>query len=124
MKGGKMTYTGTNDQTGYLRGEPIPAYFMEIQKLSREDRLDEAINSLLALIDATEEDDLFTVSGVESAYYVALAQIYRKRKEYLKEIKILARYDKRRHVYGDSRQEILKERLEEAKKLLSEIVHA
>jgi hypothetical protein len=78
---------------------------------------------LLSLVDATEEDDLFTGSGVESAYYEALAQIYRKRKEYLKEIKILARYDKRRHRYGDSRQAILKERLEEAKKLL-EVVHA
>jgi hypothetical protein len=112
MKGGKMSYTGINDQAGYLRSEPVSAYFVEVQKLRREERLDEAITSLLALIDATEEDELFTGSGVESAYYEALAQIYRERKEYLKEIKILARYDKRRHVDGDSRQEILRERLE------------
>ena len=113
-----MTYPETHHQAGYVRGEPISAYFAEIQKLGREDRLDEAITSLLTLIDATEEDDLFTGSGVESAYYEELAKIYRKRKEYLKEIKILARYSRRRHTYGDTRQQILKERLEEAKNLL------
>ena len=114
-----MTYPETNHQAGYVRGEPISAYFAEIQKLGREDRLDEAIASLLALVDATEEDDLFTGSGVESAYYEELAKIYRKRKEYLKEIKILALYTRHRHAYGDTRQKILKERLEEAKKLLN-----
>jgi hypothetical protein len=113
-----MTYIGTNNQASYVRGENVSAYFTEVQKLRREDRLEEAITSLLALVDATEEDDLFTGSGVVSAYYEELAKIYRKRKEYVKEIKILARYDRRRHAYGDSRQEILKERLEKAKKLL------
>ena len=115
-----MTYPETNHQAGYFRGGPVPAYFAEIQKLGREDRLDEAIASLLGLIDATEEDDLFTGSGVESAYYEELAKIYRKRKEYLKEIKILTRYSRHRHAYGDTRQQILKERLEEAKKLLNQ----
>jgi hypothetical protein len=114
-----MNYSETHNQTGYVKGEPVSAYFAEIQKLGREDRLDEAITSLLALVDATEEDDLFTGSGVESAYYEELAQIYRKRKEYLKETKILARYSRHRHAYGDTRQQILKERLEEAKKLLN-----
>jgi hypothetical protein len=113
-----MNYTGTSNQASYVRSEPVSAYFAEVQKLRREDRLEEAITSLLALVDATEEDDLFTGSGVESAYYEELAKIYRKRKEYLKEIKILARYSRHRHASGDIRQEILKERLEEAKKLL------
>jgi hypothetical protein len=113
-----MNYAGANTKAGYVRGEPVSAYFAEVQKLGREDKLEEAITSLLALVDATEEDDLFTGSGVESAYYEELAKIYRKRKEYLKEIKILARYSRHRHQYGDTRQEILKERLEEAKKLL------
>ena len=76
-----MTYPETHHQASYVRGEPISAYFAEIQKLGREDRLDEAITSLLALVDATEEDDLFTGSGVEAAYYEELAKIYRKRKE-------------------------------------------
>jgi hypothetical protein len=114
-----MNYTGASNQAGYIRGENVSAYFAEVQKLSREDRLEEAITSLLALVDATEEDDLFTGSGVVSAYYEELAKIYRKRKEYLKEIKILARYGRRRHAYGDSRQVILKERLEKAKKLFN-----
>jgi hypothetical protein len=119
MKGGKMTYAETSNYAGYVRGEYVCAYFAEVQKLRREDRLEEAITSLLTLVDATEEDDLFTGSGVESAYYEELAKIYRKRKEYVKEIKILARYSRRRHAYGDARQEILKERLEKAKKLFN-----
>lgn len=114
-----MNYTETDNQASDVRGENVSAYFTEVQKLRREDRLEEAITSLLALVDATEEDDLFTGSGVVSAYYEELAKIYRKRKEYLKEIKILARYGGRRHANEDSRQEILKERLEKAKKLFN-----
>ena len=114
-----MNYTETNNQASDIRGDNVSAYFAELQKLRQEDRLEEAITSLLGLVDATEEDDLFTGSGVESAYYEELAKIYRKRKEYLKEIKILARYGRRRHANGDSRQQILKERLEKAKKLFN-----
>jgi hypothetical protein len=117
MKGGIMTYMETEDHTAYIRGKRFSAYFAEVRKLKREDRLEEAIRSLLELVDATEEDDLFTGSGVTPAYYEELARIYRKRKEYVKEIKILARYVRQRHASGDSRQEILKRRLEQAKKL-------
>jgi hypothetical protein len=119
-----MNYSGINNQASFVRGENFSAYFAEVQKLRQEDRLEEAITSLLALVDATEEDDLFTGSGVVSEYYEELAKIYRKRKEYVKEIKILARYGGRRHVYGDSRQEILKERLEKAKKLFDKNQYA
>jgi hypothetical protein len=101
MKGGKMSYMG------------------DVQKLKREDRLDEAIISLLEFVEATEEDDLFTGAGVASAYYEALAIIYRKRKEYANEIKILTRYARQRHTCEDARREILKRRLEKAKKLLT-----
>jgi hypothetical protein len=103
---------------GYVRGRQVSAYFAEVQKLRRENLLDEAIQSLLALVDATEEDSLFTGLGVESAYYEELARIFRKRKEYGKEIQILARYSEQRHTSGDSRQEKLKQRLEKAKHLL------
>jgi hypothetical protein len=51
-------------------------------------------------------------------YYEELAKIYRKRKEYANEIKILSRYARQRHAHDDSRQEVLRQRLEKAKKLL------
>lgn len=110
-----MNSATTNHPEEYVPARHLSAYFRDLQKLKRE----EAIASLLDLVDATEEDSLFTGSGVVSAYYEQLAIIYRKRKEYTKEIAILARYAKQRHSYADSRKEILAERLERARKLFT-----
>lgn len=114
-----MNSTTTGYEEGYVPGKHLSAYFRGLRKLKREDLLEEAIASLLELVDATEEDSLFTGSGVVSAYYEQLAIIYRKRKEYTKEIAILARYARQRHSYTDSRREILEARLERARKLFT-----
>jgi hypothetical protein len=114
----KMNHMKITSEQGYVPGKQLSAYSEEEQKLRWEDR-EEAITSLLELVDATEEDSIFTGLGVVSAYYEQLAIIYRKRKEYHKEIAILARYARQRHTYGDSRQQILKVRLEKAKKLFT-----
>ena len=114
-----MDYIETNNPLRQVRGKHLFPYSGELQRLKKDDRLDEAIISLLEMVEATEEDDLFTGSGVLPVYYEELAIIYRKRKDYAKEIAILARYARQRHAYGDSRQEILKNRLEKARKLLT-----
>ena len=114
-----MDHMETNSQSRYVRGRHFSTYFEELQKLKREDRLNEAITSLLEMVEATEEDDIFTGSGVLPVYYEELANIYRKNKDYAKEIAILARYARQRHAYGDSRQEVLKNRLEKAKRLFT-----
>ena len=115
----KMNHGKITSEQGYVPGKPVSAYSEEEQKLRWEDR-EEAITSLLELVDATEEDSLLTGLGVVSAYYEQLAMIYRRRKEYIKEIAILARYASQRHAYGDSRQQSLKVRLKKAKKLFTE----
>jgi hypothetical protein len=110
-----MNSTTTSYKEEYVSASHLSAYFRDLHKLKRE----EAIASLLELIDATEEDSLFTGCGVISAYYEQLAIMYRKRKEYTKEIAILARYARQRHSYADARREILEERLERARKLFT-----
>ena len=112
-----MTYMNTTHQEGYAPGKQQPLYLREVQQLKREDRLEEAIDYLLELVDAAEEDSLFTGLGVAAVYYEELAIIFRKRKEYSKELSILVRYMKQRHRYGDPRQEKLQKRLEKVKKL-------
>jgi len=112
-----MNYMKANNEQGYTSNSYLASYLGEVQKLKRQDRLDEAIASLLELVDATEEDNLFTGAGVTPACYEQLAIIFRERKEYAKEIAILARYATQKHRSGDSRQEILKKRLEKARKL-------
>ena len=113
-----MNYTKANHGQGYSPDRYFPSYLGEVQKLKREDRLDEAIIALLELVDATEEDTLFTGAGVTPAYYEQLAIIFRGRKEYAKEVAILARYARQKHRDGDSRQKVLKKRLEKAMELL------
>jgi hypothetical protein len=115
-----MSDTKANNEEYYGSENYLASYVGEVQKLKREDRLEEAIAWLLELVDATEEDNLFTGVGVAPTYYEQLAAIYRVRKEYAKEIAILARYARQKHSNGDPRQEILKNRLEKAKKLLAQ----
>ncbi len=114
-----MNYVKASKEKGDSPTSYLDSYLVAVQKLKREDRRDEAIASLLELVDATEEDNLFTGVGVTPAYYEQLAIIFRERKEYRKEISILARYATQKHMNGDSRQEILKKRLEEARKLFT-----
>ena len=115
----EMNYMKATSIQQYVPGQHVSAYFGEVQKLKRANRLEEAIATLLELIDATEEDSIFTGLGVAPAYYEELAIIYRQRKEFGKEIGILARYARQRHAPADPRQEILKERLEKAKQLFT-----
>lgn len=113
-----MNYQKANYEQGYHPNSYLASYLGQVQRLKREDRLDEAIVALLELVDATEEDNLFTGAGVIPTYYEQLAIIFRERKEYAKEVAILARYARQKHGIGDSRQKVLKKRLEKAMKLL------
>lgn len=54
--------------------------------------------------------------GVAPWYYEQLAIIYRKQKDYLREIEILERFAKQKHAPGVTPQKLL-ERLEKARKL-------
>jgi len=117
MQGDNMAYITTTNAEGYAPGKQQSLYLREVQRLKREDRLEAAIASLLDLVDAAEEDSLYTGQGVPAVYYEELAIVFRKRKEYSKEVYILDRYMRQRHIYGDPHHEMLKKRLEKAKKL-------
>ena len=112
-----MNHVDASSEQSFGPGSHLSSSLGELRRLTRTDRTEVAIASLLDLVDATEEDSLFTGRGVNPAYYEQLAMIFRARKEYAKEIAILARYTRQKHSQGDLRQEILKKRLEKAQRL-------
>lgn len=70
------------------------------------------------LIKAVEAESRAEKWGVAPWYYEQLAIIYRKRKDYLKEIEVLERFAKQKHAPGASTPKLL-ERLEKARILAS-----
>jgi hypothetical protein len=113
-----MIYRNAGNEPSYISDSDLVSYFEGVQRFRQENRLEEAISSLLELVDATEEDSLFTGLGVTAVYYEQLAILFRERKEYAKEVAILTRYARQKHVSGDSHQKILEQRLKTAKELL------
>ncbi|MDO9475792.1 MAG: hypothetical protein Q7L07_03695 [Pseudohongiella sp.] len=109
----------------------------KIKSLKRDGKNTEAIEVLLKCVDATENeaksansqppvlDDWFafleagrsdTGRGVAPWYYEQLAILYRKEKQYNKEVEILERYEKQSKALGVGPQK-LAERLIKAKEL-------
>lgn len=89
-----------------------------IKILRREGQEDAAEKLLLKLLDAIELEVASEGFGVAPWYYEQLAIIYRKQKDYLKEIEILERFAKQKHAPGASTPKLL-ERLEKARILAS-----
>jgi hypothetical protein len=108
-----------------------------IKALKREGRNSEVIELLLRCIDATEReaksanskpsvlDERFSILeegrseygwGVAPWYYEQLAILYRKEKQYQKEVEILERYEKQEKAPGVGPKK-LADRLEKAKEL-------
>jgi hypothetical protein len=85
----------SKDKPGFYKGKRFTEYVEEVKSLTRENRLEDAEELLLALIDATENDSKF---GVAPWYYEKLAIIYRKNKDLNAEIGILERYFARQTV--------------------------
>lgn len=104
--------------TGYYNGRHFTTYVRGVEVLKRRKRLDEAESLLLELVKATEAEDRKDKLGVAPWYYGELAKIYRKQKNYAKEVAILERYAQQRHAPG-AKPRILLERLDRAKKLLN-----
>jgi len=79
--------------------------------------VEEAEALLVKLVNATEEENEVEKAGVAPWYYEELAKIYRKEKDYAKEVSILKRFAKQRHGRGVKPEKLIK-RLEKAKTLL------
>lgn len=71
---------------------------------------------LNCLVKAIEAEEGF---GVAPFYYEELAKIFRKRKDYCKEVAILERYSNQNHGYGVANPKMI-ERLGKARKLANQ----
>lgn len=104
------------NKQGYYRGKHFTEYVSEVKGLKRSGNLGKAEMLLLSLISATEEESIVANSGVAPWYYGELAIIYRKQKEYGKEVAILERFAKQKHGRGVKPQKLIA-RLNKAKEL-------
>ena len=105
--------------TGSVNGKHYTDSVEEVKQLKREGRIKEAIAILLSSVDATEKESKFAGPdwGVAPWYYEQLAILYRKEKQYQKEVEILERYAGQPKAPGAGSQK-LATRLEKAKELL------
>ncbi len=101
----------------YVRGRHYVTYVKDVISLKRAGMLEDAEKLLLELINATEQVDKVEKLGVAPWYYEELAIVYRKNKNYKKEVSILNRFSRKRHAPGVGPKKLL-ERLEKAKVLL------
>lgn len=108
----------SNNRPGYYNGKHYTDYSEVVQALKREDELTSVEKLLLNLIDAIEAESRFQSSGVAPWYYEQLAIVYRKQKDYEKEVMILERFATQKHSPGTSPPKLL-ERLEKARQLAS-----
>lgn len=107
-------------QAGSQDGQHYTDGVETVKRLKREGKHEEAINVLLQDVDSTEKESEFAGEGwgVAPWYYEQLAIIYRKEKEYQKEVEILERYAAQPKAPGAGPQK-LAERLAKAKELLA-----
>ena len=109
------------NKPGYYNGKHYTEYAETIRILRREGEDDAAEKILLKLLDAIELESKAEGHGVAPWYYEQLAIIYRKRKDYHKEIGILERFAKQKHAPGVKPPRLL-ERLKKAKELANQVI--
>jgi len=95
----------------------VPAILENLPALKRAGRYGEVINLLLHEIEAQETGNQSQHWGVAPYYYHELAILYRKQKEYSKEVSILERFVKQKHGPGEMPAKLL-DRLNKAKELV------
>lgn len=106
------------DKPGYYQGRHYTTFVRDFESLKKSENHSELENLLLNLVKATEAESAMNNMGVAPAYYNELAILYRKQKEYSKEVSILGRFAKQKHAPGALSKKLL-ERLTKAKKLAS-----
>jgi pentatricopeptide repeat protein len=105
------------EKPGNYQGKHFPAYTGIVSGYKKAGKFEEAKELLLHLVDATEAESLKDGRGVAPWYYEELAKIYRKQRNYSKEVEILERFKIKKHAPGVT-PPILIARLEKAKELL------
>lgn len=107
-------------KAGSVNGVHYTDSVEQIKQFKREGRNQKAIEVLLQSVNATESESQFAGEGwgVAPWYYEQLAILYRKEKQYHKEVEILERYGRQRKAAGGG-PEKLASRLLKAKELLA-----
>lgn len=108
------SYYDSLDKPGFYKGKHYTEYVEQVKALKREKKLKEVEHLLLALIDAVEAQQRHDGHIVPPWYYKQLAIIYRSRKDYLAEIKILERHESLPHI----KKSYMRDRLDKAYILL------
>jgi len=96
----ELGYCNQINKPGYHKGRHFTTYVSDVNSLKKSGQIDEAERLLLELVKATEEENSIENIGVAPWYYDELAKIYRKQKNYAKEVAILEKYAKQRHAPG------------------------
>ncbi len=96
----------------------VTATLENLPSLKRAGRYEEAIAILFHKVEM-QENNQNNQGGVAPYYYHELAKLYRKQKEYSKEVSILERFAKQKHAPGVMPAKLL-ERLSKAKLLLQD----
>ena len=94
----------------------VLATWKNLPALKRAGRYEEAITVLLQEVEREEVEDKNRQWGVAPYFYNQLAIIYRKQKDYTKEVDILERFAKKKHAPGVMPAKLM-ERLKKAKYL-------
>lgn len=107
------------DDSGLVDGRHYSTFVDEVKTLKRARDHDAAAGLLLRLIDAVEEESKVGGKGwyVAPWYYVELAIIYRKEKDYKNEASVLRRYVLQHKGKRDKPSEAVMERLKKAQSL-------
>jgi hypothetical protein len=74
------------DKPGYYQGRHYTTFVRDFESLKKSENHSELENLLLNLVKATEAESAMNNMGVAPAYYNELAILYRKQKEYSKEV--------------------------------------
>lgn len=101
---------------GYCDGRHFTTYVRDFEILKKNSSFVELEKLLIELVKATEAESAIDGMGVAPAYYSELAILYRKQKEYAKEVSILDRFAKQKHAPGVMPAKLL-DRLNKAKEL-------
>jgi len=101
---------------GYYDGRHFTTYVRDFEAIKKNGDFSELEKLLFQLVGATEAESSLDGMGVAPAYYGELAILYRKQKDYAKEISILERFAKHKHANGVKPAQLL-ERLDKVKKL-------
>lgn len=101
---------------GFFNGRHYTTYVPDIDRLKKSGANEFLEQLLLDIIDTVEKESQVEELGVAPAYYYELAVLYRKSKDYAKEVGVLERFSKQQHAPGVLPGQLI-DRLQKAKVL-------